>query len=653
MNLNQTLQQFILLGTLALTVAVGSYAAQAADTEGTAKLVATISGNGRGTLSPNYNGKTLNIGQYYTMRAIPAAGCIFSDWSAAGSSNALGGTTAALRFQMESNLQLTATFLDIKPPTVTITTKKSTGTNSVVEISGTAKDNVGVTSVWCQAGSSGWNLAATGNEYTNWTAFVILSEGQNTIEAYAEDAAGNRSKTNSVVLSDASTGLVAPEAVAGTTLQLVAASNQGAVLSFDQCSFSQADSNGVAIGVGIYTYTLSDVNTGQLVTVFTAPPTLASNALSFDVVMLTSNVITLSFTNGTSGTWTNLNTNSGTFVLSDASCTAPDSLSGLTLQGTNTATNVVYQFTNEYGDGTFTSTNTTGDSSGSYSYAQYSPGVALVTAGLTDAADLGTTNYILLNFLAGSNTYNIVSINSTNGKTTNTGTFTISGETSTAGYFAPLSLAGLTGAATGVSSGTRVSHTFSFGASTYGDFSAGTNHANKDVSDVGTYVYTRTGPKTAVIQTIDFAPPEEADTNDPVVLNFTSGHSATITTSGGHETITFSEAATTVPLSLVGKKMTGSSRGHPPGGFMFGDGTFTGNGDLSGVGGTYTYTPYGPMVAMVIMNFTVGNGDGTAPGTTWYMELWFSSATGGSLDYGDFPSAGVLNGVSTGTFILK
>jgi hypothetical protein len=636
MKLNQTFRQFILLSAISLAVAAGTNAARAAGP--TATLTVTI--NGRGSVSPTYKGKALDIGTNYTIKATAAAGFAFSDWTVVGSTNTSSLTNAKLTFQMVSNLQLTANFVDIQPPTMTITTKKSTGSNSVVEISGTAKDNVGVAAVWCQVGSNGWNLAETGNEYTNWTAFVILSEGANTIQVYAEDAAGNRSKTNSVTLTDDSIGLVAPESLAGTMLEL-ASSNGSAVLSFNAGTFSQMGSGQAVTGVGIYTYTLSDPDTGQLATTFTAPPTTVSNSGGGEVFIL-------SFTNGTSGTWSNLYTNSGTFTLSDASSTAPDSLSGLTVQGAETGTNH-FQFTNEYGDGTFTAATTTGNSSGTYTFAQYSPVAGLLQESFTDEADLGTTNYMMLDFLTGSNTFysGSYTANSTN---TGLGPFSVTGETSTEGYTAPASLNGLTGAATGVNNGTRVSHMFSFGAVTYGDFSAGTNHANKEVSDVGTYTYTRTGPKTALIQTIDFAPPEEAGTNTPVVLTFTSSHSATYTNSdGGHTTITFSEPAATVPLSLVGRTLTGHPSKGTGGAYSFGYGTFSGTGGARGQAGTYTYVPYGPQVAMSILTFT----DANDAGTTQYLELWFSSATGGSYDCNDFTADGLFNSLTTGTFTMK
>ena len=620
-NMNQTLRQFVLLGVISLAAATGTNAARAAGP--TAKLTVTV--NGRGSVSPTYKGKALNIGQDYPIKATAAAGFAFSDWIETSPTNTLTNTNAKLTFQMVSNLQLTANFVDTQPPTVAITTKKSTGSNSVVAISGTAKDNVGVASVWCQVGSGGWSLAATGNEYTNWTAVVILSEGANTINVYAEDAAGNRSKTNSVTLTDASIGLVAPESLAGTTWQGVETNNNSReVLSFGANTFSEVGSGGDAhTGVGSYTYTLSDAKTGQLAVTLTAPPTTVSNSEGGDV-------ITLSFTNGTSGTWTNLFTNSGTFTLSDASSTAPDAISGVS--SANAGTNVV-QFTNVFGDGTFTTTTTNGSSSGAYTYAQYSPTAGLVQESPTNEADLGTTNYIVLNFSTGSNTYYLESDVAT-GVLTNAGTFSVAGETSTTAYTAPASVAGLVGTVTVAHNGKSESFVISLGASTFAQFSADTNNIG-----VGPYTYTRTGTKTALFVGYNVAPPAAVGDNTPPPFTFTSSHSATFSNSKSHGTVTFSQPASTVPLSLVGRTISGGK-----GGYSFGYGTFSGIKEAEGQSGNYTYTTYGPQVAMIIMSYT----DAKDSGTTDYLMVRFSSAAGGS--YVDSKSSG---SVSTGTFTMK
>jgi hypothetical protein len=402
------------------------------------------------------------------------------------------------------------------------------------------------------------------------------------------------------------------------------------------------DSGGSENGVGIYTYTASGVETAQVATTFTAPPMTVSNSGG--------DVITLSFTNATSGTWTNLNTNSGSFTLSDASSTAPDSLSGLRLQNANTGSNV-YQFTNEIGDGIYTSTDSNGVSSGTYTYSQYSPVLGLFQTIPTNAGNLGMTNYVLLNFVPGSNTY-YVETDATNGTDTNSGSFNVSGEATTA-YVGPVSLAGLTAAVSEVKpGGARKSWTLSFDASMFGKFALNTNVD----SGVGTYTFTRTGPKTALYANDFMAPPQStnSDGGSEITFYFTGSHSAIVTNSGGRATVTFSEPAGIVPLSLAGKTFTGSAPDHhASGGVSFGNGTFAGVGDLTGVGGNYTYTPFGPQAAMAVLTFTVGNGSGTAAGSTWYIEMWFSSATSGSDINNDFGPDGTLDKVSTGTFTVK
>lgn len=577
--------------------------------------VLTVQINGRGSVSPDYNGAALRLGHDYSVTATAGSGFKFLNWMAAGSA----GTNATLPFQMASNLQLTATFLDVQPPSVVITTRTGAGSNLISAISGTAHDNVGVAAVWCQVGNGGWTPATTANQYTNWTANLMLSEGRNIIQAYAEDAVGNRSATNSVTLEETSGGF-APESITGTILQL-ASSNDTILMSFGGSTFSRV--NG---GVGTYTYTLQDPNTGFLAAVFTAPPTTVSN--DSDVVSLL-----LSFTNGSSGIWGDQNSNSGSFTLSEASSTAPVSLSGLTLQGTNGTTNL-YQFANGYGDGIFTATDTFGDSSGTYTFAQYSPVAGLVQAIVTDGVEVNTTNYMLLNFLTGSNSY-FAESDTMAGATVDAGTFSVTGTPATQDYTGPVTLAGLTGAVTEVrSNGQRESFAISFNASTVGSFSA----ADNVDSGVGTYTFTRTGPNTALYQPLALAHSPQADTNGLTLFSFTAAHSATFTNAGAHGTISLSETANLVPLSLAGRRIDFQDGKT----YSFGYGTFTNN---AGGSGTCTYAPYGPQMAILVLNFY----DAQDPATVNFMELWFSTAQGGTARLTD----GSGNSLKTGTFTLR
>ncbi|MFZ0826316.1 MAG: immunoglobulin domain-containing protein [Verrucomicrobiia bacterium] len=61
---------------------------------------------GSGTVSPNYNGQSLQIGKSYTMTAQPGAGYVLSKWN-----GGIYSTTPALTFVMVSNLVLQANFV--------------------------------------------------------------------------------------------------------------------------------------------------------------------------------------------------------------------------------------------------------------------------------------------------------------------------------------------------------------------------------------------------------------------------------------------------------------------------------------------------------------------------------------------------------------
>jgi hypothetical protein len=154
--------------------------------------VLTVNTNGNGTVSPNYNGAWLQIGQNYSMTATAAAGFAFVNWTGSIVTNG-----ATLQFTMASNLTFTANFVDVAKPTNTITAPAAgqRWSNSTFTVTGTASDNVQVAGVWCQFNGGGWNNAVG---TTSWSALANLLPGTNLIQAYAVDTAGNKSMTNSV-----------------------------------------------------------------------------------------------------------------------------------------------------------------------------------------------------------------------------------------------------------------------------------------------------------------------------------------------------------------------------------------------------------------------------------------------------------------------
>jgi hypothetical protein len=156
----------------------------------------TLAKNGEGNVSGAINGQLLHLGYPYTLTAMAAAGFHFTNWTGDISTN-----VATLHFIMTSNFSITANFVDVEKPTLRITAPltRERWSNSVFNVTGEAKDNVGVAAVWYQLNTQGWsNNVKTGNAFTNWNVNVTLPPGTNTIRAYAMDAAGNISITNSV-----------------------------------------------------------------------------------------------------------------------------------------------------------------------------------------------------------------------------------------------------------------------------------------------------------------------------------------------------------------------------------------------------------------------------------------------------------------------
>jgi hypothetical protein len=158
---------------------------------------------GQGTLAPNYSNAVLEIGRGYSMKATGINGHTFANWIVA--TNWTGGVTSTnptLGFVMRSNLTVRAIFADTTRPTLTVAapTANQRWSNAVFTVRGTAKDNAGVTNVWCQPSGGDWASATTGNGWTNWAIEVALTPGTNLVKAYAVDAAGTRSPTNSVSL---------------------------------------------------------------------------------------------------------------------------------------------------------------------------------------------------------------------------------------------------------------------------------------------------------------------------------------------------------------------------------------------------------------------------------------------------------------------
>jgi hypothetical protein len=187
------------------------FSAYAADTSGNLSTTSSVSivysgtftpvvveTSGEGTVTPDYNGQSLGVGQTYSMTAAGTNGFILTNW-AGGTNLPLTVLTngPAVTFSMRSNLTLEANFADVQPPTIAITNSLPGGAlvNLTATVGGTAADNDEVTAVMYQLNGGAWT-AATGTNL--WSAAVNLSAGTNVFSAYSVDEAGNVSATNTI-----------------------------------------------------------------------------------------------------------------------------------------------------------------------------------------------------------------------------------------------------------------------------------------------------------------------------------------------------------------------------------------------------------------------------------------------------------------------
>jgi hypothetical protein len=155
---------------------------------------------GPGTVSGATNGQLLAVGQNVTLKTTPAFGCVLTNWLVTVGGLIVVSTNKDIPFVMQPNLALTATFVDVAPPTVSITAPVSGErlSNAVLTVTGKAEDNVAVSNVFYSVNNDGWSSAATANNWSTWTAQVSLTPGTNLVAAYAVDTSGNLSKTNLV-----------------------------------------------------------------------------------------------------------------------------------------------------------------------------------------------------------------------------------------------------------------------------------------------------------------------------------------------------------------------------------------------------------------------------------------------------------------------
>jgi hypothetical protein len=144
----------------------------------------TVAVTGSGTVSPNYNGRWLEVGRSYTMTAIAASGFTFDNWS-----GGLSSTSPQLTFVMHQGLVLTANFADGSRPVIAMSspTSGTRVTNSTVTLRGTASDNGAIDRILCKVNDRPYEVL---DGTTDWTGVVSLSAGTNIICVKAVDSSG-------------------------------------------------------------------------------------------------------------------------------------------------------------------------------------------------------------------------------------------------------------------------------------------------------------------------------------------------------------------------------------------------------------------------------------------------------------------------------
>jgi hypothetical protein len=160
---------------------------------------------GSGTIAP---GATWNVIVSFTAAANSLAAGTYSDTvTFTNTSNGSGNTTRSVSLVVGSSS-------DTTPPSISIVNPappSATASSSPASVSGTASDNVGVTSIsWSNAEALQSGTVPGG---TSWSAFVPLVSGTNTITVTAHDAGGN--STSATIVISMGAGGPAPVAPAG------------------------------------------------------------------------------------------------------------------------------------------------------------------------------------------------------------------------------------------------------------------------------------------------------------------------------------------------------------------------------------------------------------------------------------------------------
>jgi hypothetical protein len=588
---------------------------------------------GWGTLSTNWNNADLAVGQNYTLTARTNKGFAFVNWT---SNSVLATTLPTLTFTMVPNLVLAANFRDVTPPSVAITNLNASGvlSNSVYTVMGTATDNVAVAGVNYQLNGGGWQPASTGDGWTNWyTPVLALMSGTNTVQAFAVDTAGNFSATQTVRFVNLQVD-PAPASLAGLVATVTPGDGSVLTVGFSTNTFSQSatDTNN-NFTVGTYVYAKLGTTTAQLMLTNSVPPATDGSGAT---------TVNLTFSSYGTGTFSNANNgNSGGISFAASASLPPAAVAGTTALfiSDGGVTKVVF------GTRTLTKTGSDGQvQTNNYAYQPCSPVGGLLTIVETNL----DTNYLVASFLATNHGLFYRSSYDSGGNLLNEvyGGFVFPSAS-------PVAPASLNGYEARTTRGDLSTTTVGFDASTFSMTASDTNHD----TDVGDYTYSKLNTTNAQLTLTVTAPPSATTNGGTLYLTFVADNFCLFTNqdngSNGISGLGLKTVTNLPPSTLAGS--TSYSTNNLSGevdvtAFSSSGNTFTQswtNFQNSGTnGGTYTYTPYSPIGALIRLNYATGDN----AGATVYIQTTFSQTQAGTYLSTSYDSAGDRLYISAGVF---
>jgi hypothetical protein len=608
----------------------GNASAPAAQKEGGPVKITITTSNYPAGLGTSTGGGTVAVGSSVTLKATAKTGASFVDWTINGS---VVSASATYKFTAGTiSEKVVANFADVSVPTLGITTPANGAKvgASLLAISGTANNVLGVASVVLTLGGNPVS-ATTTNNWTNWSASVLLAPGANVIAAYALSEVGRPSPTITITVTDTNSGF-APVSLAGLIARVESSTDGSLVLSFGTATVETFHLlAGKDSAVGNYTYTQTGPDTAILINSNFAPPNKAGSGGEAEYLTFTSP--------STANASNEVDTSTATVSLSPGPGQDVSSLAGVTSTSTDISNNTN---TTVFGDATFRRTNSDLTTvSGMYTSTQYGPMSAMIVMTNADIYNGGVeTNFSLVWYASPSNgSWFVTSYNGIGGGPFfDSGTFTGVYHPTGVKYVAPESLNGIT-ANVSVSG---QSFTTTFGQATFAQTSASTNNNNNKVCN---YVYARTGAKTAALYMYDYLPPSTNIT--AVLLTFESSGSASFPApEGGRGTgsVTLSvlpQKDYYAPAALTDLTVDSVSGGKSKAiSFYYGSVTNVGSAKY----GTYTYSLFSPTVGMLVETAT----DPADAGETDYVQLTFTSTTAGNF----FSTKSSDGSISTGTFSI-